>query len=473
MAYSGRKTIYTDIDEITPQNVFDLLEATKQDHESNRTQIEYLYKYYKGEQPILNRTKIYNTHINNKVVVNRANEIVSFKSGYLMGEPVQYTSRSEELSAVDSLNMLNDYCYSEGKFARDMELAVWFYICGTAYRMVLPDAVGEEDDAPFEIYTLDPRNTYVVYHSGLGHKPIAGITYVEKQDDVIVYSIYTKDTYYEIEDDKLTRHEAHYLGGVPIIEYPANDARLGAFEIVITMLDAINTVESNRIDGVEQFIQALMVFKGVDIDGDMFNSLQELGGIKVPLEGDVSYLIQELNQTQTQTIIDDMYNTVLEICGMPSQGDGTTSDSSNNGAVILRNGWQSAEARAKDAERMFKESERHFLKLVLGICNNLRNTTFRLSNIDIMFTRRNYENILQKSQVLISMLSNGKIHPRLAFTHSGMFVDPELAYTMSEKYVQENKKDNIDNTNITGDIDNIVKTQSEQGETGENRDNEQ
>ena len=45
-----------------------------------------------------------------------------------------------------------------------------------------------------------------------------------------------------------------------IFEYEANTARMGAFEPVLTMLDAINTVQSNRIDGVEQGpVQSLMV----------------------------------------------------------------------------------------------------------------------------------------------------------------------------------------------------------------------
>ena len=53
------------------------------------------------------------------------------------------------------------------------------------------------------------------------------------------------------------------------------------------------------------------------------------------------------------------------------------------------------------------------------------------------FTRRNYEGIQSKSQVLIAMLNNPKIHPQLAFQHSGMFSDSESAYTMSMKYYEE------------------------------------
>ena len=93
-----------------------------------------------------------------------------------------------------------------------------------------------------------------------------------------------------------------------------------------------------------------------------------------------------------------------------------------------------------DSERIFKEAERNFLKIVIGICNDLRGTNFKISNVDIRFTRRNYENILQKSQVLISMLSNNKIAPQLAFSHCGLFVDPDLAWAMSEKYAKEQEQ---------------------------------
>jgi hypothetical protein len=61
----------------------------------------------------------------------------------------------------------------------------------------------------------------------------------------------------------------------------------------------------------------------------------------------------------------------------------------------------------------------------------------KLSAIEIRFTRRNYENIQEKAQVLTSLLSSDKIHPRLAFEHCGLFVDPELAYTQSVEYAEE------------------------------------
>jgi hypothetical protein len=64
-------------------------------------------------------------------------------------------------------------------------------------------------------------------------------------------------------------------------------------------------------------------------------------------------------------------------------------------------------------------------------------TSLKLADIDTHFTRRNYENIASKSQVLVSMLNNPKIHPELAFAHCGMFPDPESAYLQSKAYYDE------------------------------------
>jgi len=433
---AGRTVIYTDVDVIDRSNVVQVLNKALETHDVNKSDIQYLYDYYKGKQPILNRVKDIRPEINNKLVENRANEIVSFKVGYLMGEPIQYVCRGGSDAFSEAINQLNEFVFAEDKAAKDKELADWFTICGTSYRMVLPDSTDDADEAPFEIYTLDPRYSFVVYHSGLGNKRKMGVKYIVLQDNSVVYSVYTDKMYFEIKDDKIVKAQAHSLGCVPIIEYPANTARLGAFEIVLPLLDAINDIGSNRLDGVEQFVQSILLLKGVDIDSDEFKALKENGGLKVPLEGDAKYLVQELNQTQTQTLVDYMYQTVLTICGMPNRNGGS-STSDTGSAVIMRDGWSAAEARAKDTELMFKMSEKEFLRLVIAITNTLRDMDLKLSAIEIRFTRRNYENIQEKAQVLTTMLSNSKIHPLLAFTHCGLFTDPTLAFNESMRWYEE------------------------------------
>lgn len=442
---NGRRMILTDETEVNIGNVVQILRKALPYHWKNRSEISYLWSYYKGRQPILNRVKEVRPEITNKIVENRANEIVSFKSGYLMGEPLQYVSRGNAENIADAINQLNEFVFAEEKPAKDKELADWFHICGTSFRMVLPDEMaGEDDESPFEIYTLDPRNTFVVYNNGLGNKSILGVKYVVDENGVVHYSCYSDHEYFEIVESKVVSYDTHILGEIPIIEYPLNMARIGAFELVIPLLDAINLTDSNRLDGVEQFIQALMLFHNVDISSEDFDELRERGAIKFKdidpqLKAEINYLVSNLNQGETQTLVDHMYQTVLTICGMPNRNGGS-STSDTGSAVIMRDGWSAAEARAKDSELMFKKSERIFLKVVLNICRTLADMDLKVCNVEIRFTRRNYENILQKAQVLDLMLKNNKIHPRLAFEHCGLFVDSDLAYTLSAEYAEEQEQ---------------------------------
>ena len=457
----GRRVITTDATEITADNVVEVLKKAMEDHELNRADIEYLWKYFKGDQPILRREKTVRPEICNKIVENRANEIVSFKVGYLCGEPIQYVGRSNDATVGEHICALNEYMFVVDKAALDREIVEWQMITGTANRMVLDNEAfdADSDEAPFEMYTLDPRDSFVVYSTDVKRKRMMGVKYNTDEHGFKTYSVYTDKLYFTIEDDQIKKVAAHALGYVPIVEYPANNARLGSFEIVLPLLDAINNIESNRMDGIEQFIQSFMKFINCDIDEEKFQALKDMGAIKIKSAdgqpADVDIVTSELDQSQTQVTKDDLYKAVLSICGLPSMSDGNTSDSSNNGAVILKNGWQGAETRAKDSELMFKRSEKEILKLVLKLCDGLADLKVKLKDIDMKFTRRNYDNIQSKSQVLATMLQQPKVHPLLAFTHCGLFSDPESAYSMSNKYYEE-QMEKWEPVDVDDDLDNDV-----------------
>ncbi len=449
MEMYGREVITTDVYELTDSNIINELKRTMAIHVRNRAEIQYLWDYYRGKQDILLRQKAIRPEICNRIVENRANEIVSFKVGYLCGEPIQYVGRNGSETVSKAISELNEMMFSENKATQDKEVVEWQMICGTAYRLVLPDETGEEDDAPFELYTLDPRNTFVVYSNSIKNNPVFAVKYCTSNNNVNTYSVYSKTHYWELKDDKVIKSIPHPLRSIPIFEYPANNARLGSFETVLSLLDAINNVASNRIDGIEQFIQAFWKFIGCRMDKEMFDKFKEVGAILIPPNDnggniDVDLIVKELNQDQVQTLVDYMYQTVLTICGMPNRNGGS-STSDTGTAVMLRDGWSLAEARAKDSELMFKRSEQEMLKLILRICKDTRGLSediykLRLKDISMQFTRRNYENIQSKSSVLLSMLSSEKIHPRLAFEHCGMFSDPEDAYRISSKYYMEQSK---------------------------------
>lgn len=432
----GRKQIYTDEAVITRDNVIAVLDKAILVHSQNQGEIEYLWNYYRGQTPIQSKEKEVRESINHKINVNRANEIVTFKRGYGFGEPIQYIRRGIDDSKSDEVQVLNEYMFLAGKHARDSELAEWLYVCGLGMRMVLP---GVDEEEPLMIYTLDPRYSFVVRYNGLGEPVVMGVKMITKEDNSIVYSVYTRDFYCEIKDGAIVKFEPHVLGDVPIFEYPANKARLGSFEIVLPLLDAINELESNRMDDVVQFVNSFLALLGGTIDDETAKKLEEYKMLCLPEGVDAKYLSVAMQQSDVQIHADSLYEYVLTICGLPNRNGGS-STSDTGSAVIMRDGWESAEAQMKSVELEYKESDKRCLKMVLRILKDMVGLDIPLKNVEAKFSRRNYDNLQTKSQVLISMLNNSKIHPELAFLHSGLFLDPEGAYLQSKEWWEANEK---------------------------------
>ena len=476
----GRKKILCDEPVITKANVVSVLTDALLVHKQNSADCDNLYKYYKGNQPILQRTKEVRPEICNKIVENRAFEFVDFKTGYMLDGYVQYVSRSDKENVTLDVGKLNDMMVMCDKESLDSDLLEWMYICGTAYRMVMPNApfiTNEivpklqnmktdfaEDEAPFEIYSLDPRNSFVVYYSGLGEKPLMGVKYVELNDGKIIYSVYTASEYFELSSEnllgglKLNDNKPLALKEIPIIEYPLNNARLGIVEIVQSIADAINAVQSNRLDGIQQFVESLVILYNCEIDDDVAKTLREAGLVKLKSFGenkaDIKEIVSELNQQQTQVLVDYMYQTMLNIIGMPNRNGGS-STSDTGAATLVRDGWETTERRAKKDEKKFKSSERRFLKIVLRILRDTVGTSLKLYDIDTKFPARSYKNKMAMAQMLTTMLGCDKIHPLLAFTECELFDDPQAAYQMSADYYEKVKAEqqavanNSNNQNIS------------------------
>lgn len=441
--------ITTDASEITAENVIAEVRKAYSVHLSNRADIVELYGYYRGRTKILEKTKEVREDINHKINENRAYEIVKFHKGYNFGEPIQYVRRENTIrDAADDdiatdINTLNGYMSLARKASCDAKIANWMYVAGVGYRLTLPNprwSKDELDEPPILLFSLDPRNTFIVYSSDVFRQPLMSVYYVMREDGKTVFCVYTEHNYFEIIDTgTIDSQKPHALGMIPVTEYPADEERLGVFEIVKPLLDALDELQSNRLDDVVQSVNSFLAVVGAMIDEETYKKLNELKTLCLPEGTDAKYLSTPMNQADLQKLKDDLYQAIYTICGVPNRNGGS-STSDTGSAVILRDGWQDAEARAKATEQTFQDSEETFLKLVLRILRDTVGTRLRLADIIPHFTRRNYENIVSKAQVLTTMLANPKIHPELAFTHCGMFIDPESAYLQSKEWWEQQER---------------------------------
>lgn len=452
---TGRRPIETPEVEINRNNVLKVVMGKAEAiHLLNKNEIRFLHNYYLGSQPVLDRVKEYHSEITNRIVENHANECVSFYTGYMSGTPCSYV-RSETASGDgEEIARLSNALQYEGKDSLDRRLWQWMLECGQGYRIVLPDkgyAGNYPDETPLLVDVPDPDMAYVIYNSGVGHKPIANVLHIPRDyqndlNDLIM--VYTPNMCFTIDNGKVVNGEngageAHSLGMLPMVEYKLNPERMGLFEPAIPVLNAINDLESNRLDGVAQFIQSIMVFTNCLVDKDALEQVKELGAMCLKstsgLPASVSQIANELDQQQSQTLLDSMLNVYRSLTAMPSATGSENATSDNVGAVIVRNGWNHTEARAQQYENMFKYAERQSLSVMLKIMRDMAQSKLMASDINIKLPRRQYDNQQSKVQIFAQMIQQ-PIDPQLAFVTPGLFPDPQAAYEASVPFLIANGK---------------------------------
>lgn len=432
----GRKVAYTSVEEITENNVVDVVGKAVSVLNYNRPIMRYLYSYYKGDQPIHYREKKVRPDINNKTCENHALEIVRFNTSQTYGEPIQYVSRKTDEKINNAVDALNDYMKDAHRQARDIKLGNYQSAIGTAYKATLKPK-RDTDLVPFRIHIPDPMNTIIVYSANDGSDMLS-IQCLKDERDEQYYQCFSDTQYFIIKNSKVTEYGANGFGGIPIVEYPNNPDRLSDIEIVITLLDQINKMQSDRMNGIEQFIQAFMLFKNCEIDEKEFLRMCDLGAVQVKdsgqgLQSDVRLMTAELNQQQTQVAKDDVYRQVLVVEGMPDRQQNTGGDTGQ--AVYLRNGWDFAEQRAKLDEPFTIEAEKKHVQIVLNVIKQTKNDVpLTVRDFDVKITRNSTDNMLVKAQALDYLLKN-KINPLIAITVCGLFGDPEKVWTMSKPYM--------------------------------------
>lgn len=463
--WMGRQTIYTSRtkEQINEKTIPDIINGAMQRHLQNYRESVYLKNYLRGDHQILGREKITRPEVNNRIVINNAILIVRNGNGYFLGEPIQFTAKKEQDS--DSVQRLNDYMDSEDKSCEDMNVGDDAAITGRGFRLTATDERGAEDEAPFEIPTLESESTEVIYSTKAGHEPLLAFTHAPILDDAGNVSGTTYTAYddafqyiYSVKGglgsqikgtDLVEPPKAHFLGDVPIVEYANNAFRLGDFETVITILDALDKMSSDRTNDVEQIVNAILVFQGLHLrskedknngqpsDADL---LKETHTLEFPDDGTggsnkkVYYVSSNLDQSQAETLQKTLMNYVYAITGIPDRGQkgGGTGDTGQ--AVYLRDGYQSLEVVARVKERYFRKAERRTLRMVCQILKRFDNVDLRPMDIDIKFIRNRTDDLLNKSQAFDYLMGTKQVAPTDGIALCGWTNDPKGMAQRGQEY---------------------------------------
>lgn len=432
----GRKIAYTNVSQITPDNIVSVVGSCIGCFNYNKTVIEYLWNYYKGDQPVHYREKTANEDINNRVSENHAYELVQFKVGQTYGEPIQFISRRDDDAINKAVDKLNDYMADANKQEKDIKAGEWQSATGTSFKAI--QFTGDKE-LPFRIVAPNPINTFVIYNEST-EEPMLAVQELKDESGEHYKLCYTKSHECKLKNGKVLDWQLHGFGDIPIVEYPNNHERLSDIELVIDLLDAINNMQSNRMDSIQQFVEYWVKFVNCEIDKETFEEMKLSHALTVKSnnkdnKADVEIMTQELNQSESQVAKKDLWDNALAILAIPNKEGNTGGDT--QGAVELRNGWDFSKTRTKLKDPVVKSAEKRIAKVVLNVIRVKGKEELKIGirDFDVQINHSPTDNLVVKCQALQYLLQCG-IHPLVAIKTVGLWGDAEKTFLESQPYLK-------------------------------------
>ena len=369
----------------------ELLVKCIDNHKSILDRYNKLNNYYDGEHEILTRVFDNSNIPSNKLVCNHAEYITDIAVGYVFGAPISYSG--------DGSDELNEIFIEIDEDSHNNELAADVSVFGVGYELIYMN----DDEEPYpELAASSPLNTFLVADTTVKHKPMFAVTYMEKLDindtklgyDVNVYT--ANEIIHYFFSDLSSRspeeksRENHYFDGIPIIEYQNNRKLRGDFEGVISLIDAYNKLQSDRVNDKEQLVDAFLVIVGQSLGdnkeevSETVKYLMENKIIELDPDGDAKWLVKQLNEEQTEVLKKAIKDDIHEFSKVPCLTD--ENFVGNSSGVAMKYKLIGFEGLGKTKERYFKRGLRQRIRLMSNI-SNIKAKNVNPNDIDITMKR--------------------------------------------------------------------------------------
>lgn len=395
----GRYELFTDVPEVTYENIIPILREVFPLHQSNASRINYLLEFEAGNQPLV-REKHNRKEIDIQCVDNVAHEITKFHIGYKWGIPITIVQRGEKDSGktkdeVSAISLLNEQYELQEIRKKTQRLSRFVEICGVGYTFV--DINTEDEDSYFCIESLHPATTFVVRSTYYFDKRIvlAGTFRTDSKGNIYL-TCFTKDLRFEIinlskitngnkVDDKdqwyhdLRSGEENPLHIIPIIEWIRNDDRMGCFERQIDNMNCLNIIESDICNSCEEMVNAIWHCNDVDFPTDIITApdgtTKEV--TRKPKNNEwmqtytspdgktpfVTPLSTNFNYEGNLQFASKQREIILQNADIPSRA--SSSGGNTGSALNISSGWETTEAIAAAQQNIMESCKMEEIKVVL------------------------------------------------------------------------------------------------------------
>lgn len=482
----GRKILYTDVPEITYDNVLDVVRRAFGKNGENVSDINNLLNFDAGEQPLQRKEpKKYRPDIDCICIDNVAHEVVEFKLGFDWGNPITLVQRGEKDSGTQeeslAISLLNECYDAEDNKSKTQKLARFIEICGIGYTYVETKKKDEwqEGDSYFSLSVLDPRCAFVIYSSYyIDQRPMLGVTFRHDSETGNNYfTCFSKDRRFEIlnlqeivngetiKEENQWQHqkrsgELNPLGKIPITEYIRSYDRTGAFEHQLSECNNLNLLLSDFTNDVEQNTQAIWHTNDVDFPTEKvkLEDGTEIDVVRKPKGGEwmQTYTPQDgktpivealainydyggmLNNIQTAR------TRILQKCNVPSRAENASNITGK--ATDTATGWEAAENSANKKQSIIEGCKMQEVEVVLAAIKNSLvikqdNPMLKLRRIDMQPSikrQKNYE-LTTKANFFATMVSHG-VYGLHALRQMNAFEDVNQVWEDSRPLIEAYQK---------------------------------
>lgn len=487
--YKGRRKIYTDVAEITSSNVISVLNKALIAHDQNVSQIQFLINFEKGLQP-LQREKKVRKEIDIVSVSNLAHQITEFWLGYFWGNHMAFVQKSDKhpegsdpKDSDSAITLLNGMYEAEDMERKDQLLAYYLEVCGTCCQLIDIKRSVSEEDSVFDLVTLNPLYSFVVYSSDAYEKPVMGVSFCENENGSKIYTCITDDTVYIIKDAVkiINGQEKHYkfetersgeanpFGMVNIVEFERSTDRTGVFERQIDELNALNILESDLVNDVAQTTQANWWGNDIELEKDDEGKIKGVQGGQWILtkttgngnQPNIKALVLDYNYEGVLANIQAKHDGILERTFTPKQTE--QSGGSTTGATSLSSGWTATEAVACKQASIVKSGFKRRNQLALIAIKKSPDTPadsplmkLKNSDIDIRPIRQKTFDMATKVNSMATMIQN-MVHPRIAMSSVDFFPNLAEAIEDSVPMMLEYQKNLLESKKTTDNTQNQPK----------------
>lgn len=439
-------------------------------NEKYKKRFEMLENYYIGKHDIVSRKKDDRLK-NNKVMINHAKYITDTNVGYLLGNPVDY-----QVSEGYEIEPILDAYKKQTINDLDSEIAKDISIFGMQYEYVYANENAEPRSCE-----IDNKNAIIVYDDTVEHNKLFGLIYREiKEGEKFKYwdIIFVDDKQiinYKSNDKTLTKQgkiQPHKFGKVPLIAYKNNPELLGDYEPVISLIDAYNLLQSDRVNDKEQLVDAILCLYGMDFDDEQAEMLKDSRMLaNIPTDGRVEYLVKTLQEGDVDILRQNIENDIHKISMVPNMSD--KEFVGNSSGVAIRYKLLAFEQNIKNKERYMEKGLMERFELYNNYLTALsKMSEVPIEEVDAVFKRNLPSNDYEISQMINNLADY--VDAETLVSQLSFVKDASEIVELKKKEDEAKLKDPYDSlfaSNQIGDANNDGQAQENMGESVENNKN--